>query len=84
MFKMLVVSVWQRRGDLHLSEKVKGRRHGADFYNNHHLLGNCINPDHLFLTSCLTSGEQLIHGYTKFDFTVDEGKERLNPCRKKN
>ena len=27
---------------------------------------------------------QLFRGYTKFDFTVDEGKERLNPSRDKN
>ena len=26
----------------------------------------------------------LIRGYTKFDFTVDEGKGRLNPSRDKN
>ena len=25
----------------------------------------------------------MCHGYTKFDFTVDEGKERLNPSRDK-
>ena len=29
------------------------------------------------------SGERLIRYYTKFDFTVDEGKERLNPSREK-
>ena len=29
-------------------------------------------------------GKQLIRGYTKFDFTVDEGKGRLNPSRDKN
>ena len=29
------------------------------------------------------SGERLFRGYTKFDFTVDEGKERLNPSRDK-
>ena len=35
--------------------------------------------------SCLpTSGERLIRGYTKFDFTVDEGKEWLDPSRDKN
>ena len=35
--------------------------------------------------SCPTSGEQLIRGYTKFDFTVDEGgKGRLNPSRDKS
>ena len=28
-----------------------------------------------------TSGEGLIRGYTKFDFTVDEIKGRLNPSR---
>ena len=27
---------------------------------------------------------RLIRAYTKFDFTVDEGKERLNPSREKN
>ena len=32
----------------------------------------------------LKSGGRLIRGYTKFDFTVDEGKERLNPSREKN
>ena len=26
----------------------------------------------------------LIRGYTKVDFTVDEGKRRLNPSRDKN
>ena len=30
-----------------------------------------------------TSGERLIREHTKFDFTVDEGKERLNPSREK-
>ena len=30
-----------------------------------------------------TSGERLIRGDTKFDFTVDEGKGRLNPSRDK-
>ena len=35
--------------------------------------------------SCLpTSGERLIRGYTKFDFTVDEGKGWLDPSRDKN
>ena len=36
--------------------------------------------------SCLptSSGERLIRGYTKFDFTVDEGKEWLDPSREKN
>ena len=34
-----------------------------------------------FLTS---SGERLIRGRTKFDFTVDEGKGRLNPSRDKS
>ena len=29
-------------------------------------------------------GEGLVRGYTKFDFTVDEGKRRLNPSRDKN
>ena len=28
--------------------------------------------------------ERLIHGYTEFDLTVDEGKGRLNPSRDKN
>ena len=28
--------------------------------------------------------ERLVRGYTKFDFTVDEGKGRLNPSRDKN
>ena len=28
-----------------------------------------------------TSGERLIRGYTKFDFTVNEHKGRLNPYR---
>ena len=36
------------------------------------------------LTSGQTSGERLIRGYTKSDFTVDEGKERPNPSRDKN
>ena len=36
------------------------------------------------LGSCPTSGERLIRGYTKFDFTVDDGKERLNPSRDKS
>ena len=31
-----------------------------------------------------SSGERLIRGYTKFDITVDEGNERLNPSREKN
>ena len=31
-----------------------------------------------------TNGERLIRGYTKFDFTTDEGKGRLNPSRNKN
>ena len=32
-----------------------------------------------------TSGRRLIiRYYTKFDFTVDEGKERLNPSREEN
>ena len=31
-----------------------------------------------------TSGERLIREYTKFNFAVDEGKERLNPSREKN
>ena len=29
-------------------------------------------------------GERLIRWYTKFDFTVDEGKDLLNPSREKN
>ena len=32
----------------------------------------------------LTSGERLLRGYTKFDFTVDEGKGRLNISREKS
>ena len=32
----------------------------------------------------LTGGERLVRGYTKFDFTVDEGQGRLNPSRDKN
>ena len=36
------------------------------------------------IKSCPTSGERLIRGYTKFDFTVEEGKEWLDPSRKKN
>ena len=37
------------------------------------------------LISCPASGERLLRGYTKFDFTVDEGKERLmNLSRDKN
>ena len=40
--------------------------------------------DFLFLLThtkkkCPTSGELLIRGYIKLDFTVDEGKERLTP-----
>ena len=35
------------------------------------------------LRSCPTSGERLCRGYKKFDFTVDEGKGRLNPSRDK-
>ena len=35
------------------------------------------------LTSCPTSGERLCRGYTKFGFTLDEGKGRLNPSRDK-
>ena len=31
-----------------------------------------------------TSGERLNRYYTKFGFTIDEGKERLNPSREKN
>ena len=27
---------------------------------------------------------RLVHGYTKFDFTVDKGKGRLNPSRERN
>ena len=37
-----------------------------------------------FLTSCPTSGERLFREYTKFDFTVDEGKGRLTPSLEKN
>ena len=33
------------------------------------------------LTSRPTSRERSCRGYTTFDFTVDEGKERLNPSR---
>ena len=33
---------------------------------------------------CPTSGERLYRKYAKFDFTVDEGKEWLNPFREKN
>ena len=33
---------------------------------------------------CPTGGERLNREYTKFDFTVDEGKEWLNPSREKN
>ena len=33
--------------------------------------------------SCPTSGERFIRGYTKFDFTIDEGKGRLDPSRDK-
>ena len=36
-----------------------------------------------FLTLCPTSGERLRRGYTKFHFTVDEGKGRLNLSRDK-
>ena len=38
----------------------------------------------IFPHSCPTNGERLIRGYTKFDFTVDEGKGRLNPSHDKN
>ena len=31
-----------------------------------------------------SSGERSIRWYTKFDFTVDEGMERLNPSHEKN
>ena len=31
-----------------------------------------------FFTSCPTSRERLLRGYTNFDFTVDEGKRRHN------
>ena len=31
-----------------------------------------------------TSGERLNRSYTKFDFAVDEGKERLIPSRERN
>ena len=31
-----------------------------------------------------TSGERLIRYYTKFDLTVGEGKERMNPSREKH
>ena len=34
--------------------------------------------------SCPTSGERFFRGYTKIDFTVDEGKRRLNPSRDEN
>ena len=33
---------------------------------------------------CPTSGERLTRGYTKLDFTADEGKGRLNPSHDKN
>ena len=32
----------------------------------------------------VTSGERLVRGYTKFDFTVGEGKGRLNSSRETN
>ena len=37
-----------------------------------------------FLTSCPTSGARLFRGYIKIEFTVDEGKGRLNPSRDRN
>ena len=43
-----------------------------------------IFPRNKKIKKCPTSGERLFYGYTKFDFTVDEGKERLNPSREKN
>ena len=36
-----------------------------------------------FLTPCPSSGERLLHGCTKFHFTVGEGEGRLNPSRDK-
>ena len=33
---------------------------------------------------CPTGGERLNRWYAQFDFTVDEGKEWLNPSREKN
>ena len=33
---------------------------------------------------CPISGKRLIRGYTKFVFTVDGGKGRLNPFRENN
>ena len=45
-----------------------------------------MNWDFSSLTSCPTGGGErlLCRGYTKFDFTVDEGNERLNLSREKN
>ena len=38
----------------------------------------------VLLITILYYRERLIRKYTKFDFTVDEGKKRLNPSREKN
>ena len=37
-----------------------------------------------FFISCPTSEERLFREYTKFNFTVDEGKGQLNPSREEN
>ena len=38
----------------------------------------------IYIKKSPTSGERLNRSYTKFDITIDEGKEWLNPSREKN
>ena len=52
------------------------------------LVGKILGKIKIFVQDFVTirtalSGERLVSGYTKFDFTVDDGKGRLNPSRDK-
>ena len=49
-----------------------------------HELGFFLTKSKKIKIKCPTSGERLNRKYKREDFTVDDGKERLNSSREKN
>ena len=67
----------------HIHDEASGGRNRVRSENglSIYITGNRSKSKTVYgIFSKMTSGERLICKYTKFDFTVDEGKEqRLNP-----
>ena len=75
----MVQLVTSKPPDVETLVRISVQSHELGFF-----LTKKIEIQYKIKKSCPTSGERLIRGYLKFDFTVDEGKGRLSPSRDRN